>query len=159
MINCPEDTIQFDKRSGKDRRSNKIPGIKSLFVYGRRKKIRRQDDKYRIAYFDQYSSALFVVIISILFLNIIDALLTLFLIDHGATEINPIMAYFLNFGPLTFMSVKYFLVSFSIIVLLIFNNVFLLERKIFTRSFFSYTIGMFLIVIGWQLFLTFHIIY
>ena len=58
MINCPEDTIQFDKRSGKDRRSNKIPSIKSLFVYGRRKKIRRQDDKYRIAYFDQYSSAL-----------------------------------------------------------------------------------------------------
>ena len=159
MINCSRDTLLSDRRSGKDRRSNKIPGIKSFFIYGRRKKIRRQNDKYRITYFDQYSSTLFVVIISILFLNIIDALLTLFLIEHGATEINPIMAYFLNFGPLTFMSVKYLLISFSVIVLLIFNNVFLLKRKIFTRSLFSYAIGMFLIVIGWQLFLTFHFVF
>ena len=156
MINCPQDTFHFDRRSGKDRRCNKIPGIKSLFIYGRRKKIRRQNDKYKITYFDQYSSALFVVIISILFLNIIDALLTLLLIDQGATEINPIMAYFLNFGPLTFISVKYFLISFSIIVLLIFNNVFLRKIKIFTRSLFSYAIGMFMIVIGWELFLTLH---
>jgi hypothetical protein len=159
MINYPENTFHFDRRSGKDRRSNKIPDIKSLFIYGRRKKIRRQDDKYQIAYFDQYSSALFVVIISILFLNIIDALLTLYLIDRGATEINPIMAYFLNFGPLTFMSVKYCLISFSIIVLLIFNNIFIRAIKIFTRSLFSYAIGMFMIVIGWQLFLTFHILF
>ncbi len=95
-----------------------------------------------------------VAIIIILFLNIIDALLTLFLIDLGATEINPVMAYFLNFGPLTFMSVKYFLTCFSIIVLLIFNNVFLRKIKIYTRSLFSYIIGGFMIVIGWELFLT-----
>ena len=159
MAKYPKDMFHFDRRSGKDRRSNKIPGIKSLFIYGRRKKIRRQDDKYKISYFDQYSSALFVAIISILFLNIIDALLTLFLIDRGATEINPIMAYFLNFGPLTFMSVKYFLICFSIIVLLIFNNVFLRKIEIFTRSLFSYAISVFMIVIGWQLFLTFRILF
>ena len=159
MAKYPKDMFHFDRRSGKDRRSNKIPGIKSLFIYGRRKKIRRQDDKYKISYFDQYSSALFVAIISILFLNIIDALLTLFLIDRGATEINPIMAYFLNFCPLTFMSVKYFFISYSVVVLLIFNNVFLGEIQIFTRSLFSYAIGMFMIVIGWQLFLSFRILF
>ena len=159
MINCPEDTFHFDRRSGKDRRSNKIPDIKSLFIYGRRKGIRRQDDKYKNFYFDQYSSALFVAIIIILFLTIFDGLLTLFLIDFGATEINPVMAYFLNFGPLTFMSVKYFFISYSVVVLLIFNNVFLGEIQIFTRSLFSYAIGMFMIVIGWQLFLTFHVLF
>jgi K+-sensing histidine kinase KdpD len=153
MEEHPKDTFHFDRRSGKDRRSHKMPEIKSLFIYGRRKKIRRQDDKCKITYFDHYSSALFVAIIIILFLNIIDALLTLYLIDHGATEINPVMAYFLNFGPLTFMSVKHFLICFSIIVLLIFNNVFLGKIKIYTRSIFSYVIGAFMLVIGWELFL------
>ena len=154
MAGYPKNTFHFDRRSGKDRRSLNMPEIKSLFIYGRRKEIRRQDDKYKILYFDQYSSALFIAIIIILFLSIIDALLTLFLIDCGATEINPVMAYFLNFSPLTFMSVKYFFTCFSIIVLLIFNNVFLRKIKIYTRSIFSYAIGVFMIVIGWQLFLT-----
>jgi Domain of unknown function (DUF5658) len=149
----------FDRRSGKDRRKHKIPEIKSLFIYKRRKKIRRQDDKNNISYFDQYSSTLFGAIIFLLLLNIIDALLTLFLLGHGASEINPVMAYFLNFGPLTFMSVKYLLASYSVIILLIFNNVFLKKIKIYTRSLFSYTIGAFMLVVAWELFLTFRIVF
>ena len=148
-----------DRRSGNDRRSCEMPEAKSLFIYVRRKKIRRQDDEHRIFYFDQYSSALFAAIIFILFLNIIDVLLTLLLVDYGAVEINPVMAYFLDFGPLTFMIVKYFFACFSVIVLLIFNNVFLRGIKIYTRSLFSYAIGVFMIVVAWQLYLTFNILY
>jgi len=159
MAKHPKNTFHFDKRSGTDRRSHDVPEIKSLFIYGRRKKFRRQDDKYKISYFDQYSSAIFVAIVLILLLSIIDALLTLFLIDHGASEINPIMAYFLKFGPFTFMSVKYFLTCYSVIILLIFNNIFLRKIKIYTRSLFSYAVGVFMIVIGWELFLTFRILF
>lgn len=159
MAKHPKDTFHFDRRSGTDRRSHDVPEIKSLFIYGRRIKFRRQDDKYKISYFDQYSSAIFVAIVLILLLSIIDALLTLFLIDRGASEINPIMAYFLKFGPFTFMSVKYFLTCYSVIILLIFNNIFLRKIKIYTRSLFSYAIGMFMIVIGWELFLTFRILF
>jgi len=159
MAKHPKDTFHFDRRSGTDRRSHDVPEIKSLFIYGRRKNFRRQDDKYKSSYFDQYSSAIFVAIVLILLLSIIDALLTLFLIDRGASEINPIMAYFLKFGPYTFMSVKYFLTCYSVIILLIFNNIFLRKIKIYTRSLFSYAIGMFMIVIGWELFLTFRILF
>ena len=159
MEEHPKDTFHFDRRSGIDRRSHDVPEIKSLFIYGRRKEMRREDDKYKIAYFDQYSSSIFVAIVLILFLSIIDALLTLFLIDYGASEINPIMAYFLKFGPFTFMSVKYFLTCYAVIVLLIFNNVFLRKIKIYTRSIFSYAVGVFMIVIGWELFLTFRILF
>ena len=159
MTEQPKDTIHFDRRSGEDRRNLDVPGIKSLFIYGRRKIIRRKDDKFKIFYFDQYSSGIFATIVLILFLSIIDAFLTLFLIDCGASEVNPIMAYFLNFGPFTFMGVKYFLTCYSVIVLLILNNVFLRKLKIYTRSIFSYVVGVFLIVIGWELFLTFRILY
>ena len=121
--------------------------------------MRRQEDKYKLIYFDQYSSALFVAIVCILFLTITDAFLTLFLIDCGATEINPVMAYFLKFGPYTFIIVKYLLTCFSIIVLLIFSNVFLKTIRIHTRSLFTIAIGVFMVVIGWELFLAYRILF
>jgi hypothetical protein len=57
------------------------------------------------------------------------------------------------------MSVKYFLTSYAVIVLLIFNNVYFRKLKIYTRSLFSCAIGMFVIVIGWELFLMFRILF
>ena len=159
MAEHPKASLHLNRRSGKDRRSHDAPEIKTLFIYSRRKAIRRKEDKHHIVYFDQYGSGIFVAIVAILFLSIIDALLTLFLIDCGASEINPIMAYFLNFGPFTFVSVKYFLTCYSVVVLLIFNNVFLRKIKIYTRSLFSYTVGVFVIVIGWELFLTVRILF
>lgn len=159
MAKYSKNTFHLDRRTGKDRRSRNVPEVKSLFIYRRRENIRRQEDKHKIFYFDKYSSVLFPPIVLILFLSIIDAILTLFLVDYGASEINPIMAHFLKFGPVTFISVKYFLTCYSIIVLLIFNNVFFGKIKIYARSLFSYIIGVFMIVIGWELFLTFRIIF
>jgi hypothetical protein len=149
----------LDRRSGKDRRSRNIPGIKSLFIYARRKEVRRQDDMYKASYFDQYSPALFAVILLILLLSIVDASLTLFLVDCGAREINPVMAYFLKFGPLTFIGVKYFLTCFSVVVLLIFHNVYFRKLRIYTRSLFSGVIGLLVSVIGWELYLMSHILF
>ena len=153
MAKQSKDMFHFDRRSGKDRRSNDVPNAKSLFIYRRRKKVRRKDDKYKMSYLDQYDSRLFIAIVLLLFFSIIDAFLTLFLIDHGASEINPIMAYFLKFGPVTFLSFKYFFTSYSILVLLIFSNFFIKKLKIYTYSLFSYALGTLIIVIGWELFM------
>ena len=159
MANQSKDMFYFDRRSGKDRRSNDVPSAKSLFIYRSRKKVRRKDDKYKTSYLDQYGSGIFIAIVLLLFFSIIDAFLTLFLIDHGASEINPIMAYFLKFGPITFVSFKYFFTSYSILVLLIFSNFFIRKLKIYTHSLFSYAVGMFMIVIGWELFLMSRILF
>ncbi len=159
MAEHTQDIFFFDRRSGKDRRSRNIPGIKSLFIYARRKEVRRQDDLYKTSYFDQYSPALFTPIVFILLLSVADAFLTLFLVDCGAREINPVMAYFLKFGPFTFISVKYFLTCYSVIVLLIFHNVYFRKLRIYAHSLFSCVIGVFVIVIVWELFLIFRILY
>ena len=144
----------MDRRSGRDRRKIGIPEVKSLFLYGSRKSIRRKEDKYKTIFFDQYSTQLIVAIIAVLFLSLIDAMLTLFLIDNGASEMNPIMAYFLEFGPYTFLGVKYFLTCYPALIILIFQNFFIRKLKIFARSLFSYAIGVFLVVIGWEVFLS-----
>ena len=116
MSRYPLYSDKTDRRSGNDRRDRKRFNIRELFVYGRRENIRRQEDIREIFHVDRYSTALFGAIVAILFLSVMDAFLTLFLIDHGAVEINPLMAYYLNIGPLTFIVVKYLLTSLSVFV-------------------------------------------
>ena len=57
--------------------------------------------------FDWYSPKLFVTILIVLILSIVDGFLTLFLLEHGAYEVNPIMAYLIDVSPSAFVAVKY----------------------------------------------------
>ena len=149
----------INKRSGRDRRSGGIPGIKTLFTYHRRKAIRREEDVQRFIYFDQYGVRIFMIIVFVLFLSVVDALLTLFLVDWGASEMNPIMAYYLQLGPNAFIFAKYLFTSFSLIILLIFSNYYIRKINIHVRSLFQYTAVLFTLVIGWELVLVLRILH
>jgi hypothetical protein len=82
--------MDSERRSGIDRR--KLTGLNMLTFVGNgaRITIRRQGDKGHIFFVDQYSTVLFLTIVGILFLCVIDALLTLFLLNHGAYEKTPL---------------------------------------------------------------------
>ncbi len=142
-----------DRRSGVERRQRSQFNIRSLLLGGRRKKIRRYEDSQRTFLVDQYQQSLFGIIVFILFLSAVDAILTLFLINHGAIEINPIMAFYLDFGPYTFLGVKYALTSVGVIVLLIYRNIFLRSIRIQTGAFLYVILAAFIGVITWQIFL------
>jgi hypothetical protein len=86
-------------------------------------------------------------------LSMVDAFLTLFLIDNGAREVNPIMAYCLSHGPSTFILIKYIITCISVLILLILSNVFIERIQMYTRTIFNYVIGVFSCVILWELFL------
>jgi len=88
-----------------------------------------------------------------LLLSILDALLTLYLIDHGSKELNPIMSYFLEHGPFVFMGAKYFLTCLGVVILLLFRNVLRKRSITHTQHLFSYIICTFATVIVWELFL------
>jgi hypothetical protein len=142
-----------EKRSGTDRRTNKKARLKYLLLNGRRERIRREEDRQTSLVFDRYNQNLFVAITAILMLSIVDALLTLILIESGSSELNPVMAYFLEYGPLPFIIVKYCMTCAGVVTLLIFKNVFLTKVKIYTYSLFPYLIFVFSAVIVWELFL------
>ena len=148
-----QNTIILSNRSGKDRRTKSGFNIRSLLFGGKRAKIRRQEDTRRIFYVDHYSSGLFFIIVSILFLCVIDALLTLSLLNHGAYETNPVMAYFLKFGPYTFFISKYLLTIMALMCLLMFRNVVLRIVKISTRSILYFIVVFYLAVVAWELYL------
>lgn len=142
-----------EKRSGVDRRRKNQFNIRSLLFGGRRETIRRYEDRQRAFLLDQYHQSLFGVIAIILLLSVVDAILTLFLINHGAIEVNPIMAFYLDFGPYTFLSVKYGLTSVGLMILLIFKNMFLRSMRVETGAFLYVILAAFLGVVSWQIFL------
>lgn len=73
-------------------------------------------------YVDQYRPWLLVAIMLLAILSLSDGLFTLHLIERGATEENPIMAWFLNLGAWPFMTARFILNSSAIIILLVFHN-------------------------------------
>ena len=127
--------------------------MRSLLFGGRRETMRRYEDRQKAFLLDQYHQSLFGVIVFILFLSVVDAILTLFLINHGAIEVNPIMAFYLDFGPYTFLSVKYGLTSVGLLILLVFKNIFLRSMRVETGTFLYVILAAFLGVVSWQIFL------
>jgi len=159
MEMADQNIIVLSNRSGKDRRNKSGFNIRSFFFGGKREIIRRQKDTKRIFYVDHYSSGLFFTIVSILFLSVIDALLTLSLLNHGAYETNSVRAFFLKFGPYTFFISKYLLTIIPLVCLLMFRNVVLRIIKISTRSILYFIVVVYLAVVGWELYLISNVAY
>jgi hypothetical protein len=149
------DELDRERRCGMDRRQTNRADFRYFLINGRRESARREEDQTRIFFFDRYNQRIFAAITAILMLSIFDALLTLILIERGSTELNPVMAYFLEYGPLPFIISKYLLTSFGVVVLLIFKNVFINKINMYTQSLFSCVIFAFSTVIVWELFLLF----
>jgi hypothetical protein len=147
-----------EKRCGRDRRAHQFPKWRYLLFSGRRAKARRKEDLHRTFYFDRYSSNLFAAIVAILMLSVLDALLTLYLIDKGSTELNPVMSYFIEYGPFVFMGAKYLLTCIGVVILLLFRNVLRKRSITHTQHIFSYIIAAFSTVIAWELYLIFFIV-
>jgi hypothetical protein len=142
-----------ENRRGIDRRTNNRARFKYLLFNGRRERSRRDEDSGKAFIFDRYNQKFFLAITVILILSVLDAVLTLTVIQRGAKELNPVMAYFLEHGTSTFIVAKYILTSVGVLILLIFKNVFLHRLKIYTHSLFPCVIFVFITVIAWELFL------
>ena len=107
-----------------DRREKRTPLIsKYTFWGGQRKKGRRKTDKRRHLFVDSYSLHLLSVLLVLLLFNYIDSYLTLTLIQHDVVvEGNPIMAFHMEHGILSFVANKGFITSISLAILCIFKN-------------------------------------
>lgn len=147
-----------DQRSGNDRRQRIIPPLKFLFFGGRRKHIRRENDKQNIVIMDSYSQSLFAVIIGILCLSLIDAAMTLYLIGLGAKELNPIMDYFIQKGHITFIVAKYSITSAAVVIILLIKNTYLPRTRFRSRNLFIFAIISFSLVIVWEILLHYMVV-
>ena len=140
-----------------DRRKRRIPPFQFLLFGGRRKTVRRSDPQPRIIIMDHYSERLFTVIVAILMLSLIDAMMTLHLISNGATELNPVMAYFLGKGPVIFISAKYCITAVSVTILVLVKFSLIPFFRFHARNLFIFAFSAFLMVIIWEVALVYRV--
>jgi hypothetical protein len=152
------DQIRVERRSGADRRKKSTVNVRTLVLGGRRERGRRHEDRSKTFLVDRYSPYFLAVIVSILFLSVIDALLTLFLINRGALELNPVMAYYIDLGPYSFLAVKYALTCIGVVSFLLLRNIYLRPFRMYTGSLFYFVLVVFAGVVAWQLYLVSRVI-
>jgi hypothetical protein len=144
---------RVERRSGVERRTKRFGDFRWFLKTGRRRQVRRQSDCTNIYTLDYYSPKLFFRFIMVLLLSVVDALLTLWLIDNGAVEANPIMAYYLSLGPGVFLAVKYFITAAAVILVVLLNYVFIRLFRFRVGQLLNVFAGCFAMVVAWELFL------
>jgi hypothetical protein len=95
----------------------------------------------------------FAATLLIIFLTLADTFLTLYLVDHGAVEWNPILAYYLGRSDLLFFAVKYLLTCASIILVLSVTKTHVFRETIPVKALLVVFIVALAAVLKWQLFL------
>ena len=143
------------KRRCTDRRSRKRPPLKYLIFGGRRASARRDSDKKDFIFVDRYSPRFMLLFVLLVVLSIADGIFTLYLLEHGATETNPIMAFFLNMGPWSFMIAKFFLTCSGLLCLLVLHNFYIRPLRTRVKIIFPAFIAIFILILGWQIYLNF----
>jgi len=107
------------RRFDLDRRERPTPMISRFWLRGRRRAGRRDDETENI-YVDRYTPGESLLVAGVLVLSVLDMVFTIFHLNHGGTEANPVMAWMLDMGgqPL-FMAVKLVSTFAGLFVLLV----------------------------------------
>ena len=140
---------ELDRRSGPDRRNTTFAAYWHGARSPRRRGGRRATDlRYPIV--DWYSPRLLIPVVTILGLCVLDGLLTVMLMTHGASELNPVMALFLPHNLLGFAFVKLALTGAGLCVLVACSRM-KLFRRIPGEAFVYAVLGLYLWLIMYEL--------
>jgi len=119
-----------DRRSGRDRRQRPTPPWGNLFGLKRRKRGRRRGEEQN-SFVDTYRKSDAALVVSILVLNLLDALMTLIHIQRGGREENPLMERLLSDGDYGgFMFQKCAVVGSLLIILIVHKNSVIARRAL-----------------------------
>jgi hypothetical protein len=91
------------------------------------------------------------MILLLLGASITDAVLTIWLIQAGAQEVNPIMEHFLGLGDHVFLMVKYALTAAGLPLLLIFQNHYLFGTRFRVRYLIPFILVLYAALITYQI--------
>lgn len=110
---------------GLDRRSKPTGRISRYsFFGGRRKSIRREEERVG-AFVDLYDVRALWILLWVAAMNAADSFFTIYHLQVGGIELNPVAAAMLDTGRIGFVLVKGVLISLALLVLCIHQNFFL----------------------------------
>ena len=149
------DPSYSDRREQSDRRSFSSKTLYYGVIRSRRRHARREND-HLTTYMDWYQGKLMLFALGILLLSVTDAVLTLHLISNGASEVNPVMNYFLNQGIQIFVSAKMLMTAVPLVLLTAASN-YALFNRLRIASIFPVMLGSYMMLFLYELFLIFSI--
>ncbi len=114
-VNRSEFPVTQERRERDERRRRVWWSVCYGSFNPRRRTAQRRRDDSGHQFLDWHSSHLLAVAIGILLLCVLDAFLTLVLLQMGAAEVNPIMALLVDRNVAAFAAVKMTLTSMSIV--------------------------------------------
>jgi hypothetical protein len=91
--------------------------LNRYILFGQRKGLRRRIDQEKGGYVDRYSSGLFLILVLIIGLNVLDALITMMILELGGRELNPIVQSVMDLCGEKFWVWKFAIVSLSMVLL------------------------------------------
>jgi hypothetical protein len=138
----------LDRRSGSDRRTTTFAAYWHGARFPRRRAGRRASDHRAVI--DWHSPRLLIPVFATLCLCVLDAMLTVMLMKHGATELNPVMALFVPRNVFWFALVKVALTGGGLCVLVACSRMRLI-RSIPGEAFVYAVLGVYVWLIAYEL--------
>jgi len=143
--------MDVDQRKQPDRREVPTGPWSALPPAGRRMRARRASER-RLPYFvDRFSPAMFIVVLLLIIASLVDAVLTIQLLQAGGDEINPLMDRLLDLGVMPFLLGKYALTVSGLPLLLIFKNHYMFGSRIRVGHLIPIAVLLYAALIGYQL--------
>ncbi|HEV7432679.1 MAG TPA: DUF5658 family protein [Steroidobacteraceae bacterium] len=112
----------IERRALGERRSQTVRALVAGGWHARRRNPRRAEPA-RVGFVDWHASRWFAAALVVLLLSMADTLLTLVLVQHGAIEINPLMAPFVVGNGPAFAFLKLALTSSGVMILVVLTRV------------------------------------
>jgi hypothetical protein len=129
-----------DRRVSRDRRQRPTNPFSRYTLLGRRRSIRRKKDRKTHIYVDVYGHYLLLSLLLIILLSVLDAYFTIFHVERGAREINPLMDFLLGYGNTSFFIIKYTLTALGLMLLCIYKSLVISRTVIICLLFFYLTV-------------------
>src|SRR5262245_4011509 len=95
-----------ERRVRPDRRRRPTPMISRYAFLGGRRRGSRRLDEAEGAYVDRHGMGLRILVVAVRILNVFDGYFTLYYMNHGGQEANPVVAALIQWGQRPFLLVK-----------------------------------------------------
>ena len=115
--------------------------------------MRRESDHARPYLVDRVPGSFLVAATLLLVLTLVDGVVTIFLLEHGFEEANPVMAYLLTRGHASFLIGKYILTAVFLPVALVMNQYRLFGSRVRVGHLLPLAMILYLVLIVYQAFL------
>lgn len=145
-----------EKRNLPDRRRQPTSLWGAFPPAGKRMRNRRAEEHRQPYFVDRYTAMMLTLVLMLVLASLVDAILTIRLIEAGGSEINPLMSRLLDFGTFPFLLGKYVLTVVGLPLLIIFKNHYLFGTRFRVGYLIPALVALYAVLIFYQIMLIYN---